>query len=847
MVKNFLLTSYAKKHTAQGNLVAMVSLKKEHSNPIAFTTAICEEIALTFGLEKSNWSFPKLINQLAKSSADRSSTLILDSYENAESNEVNSLVTQLLSNSEFKLKIIISARTRPCFITSSIALSTEVSQLNSEQLSFSLAETQKYLSSNLDPSLYSDDISKKIYNRTEGWPIAVELCALLIKKYSSIDFLENYSGKDSYLSSYFYEQVMQDLGDEQRALCGAMACFNQFSISLANCVLEINNAEELIEGLHKQGKFIEPLDRTGAEYRFHPMFREYLCSTQWSPSHLQRKKLFGKASKWAIEQESIILSIDFAIAAEDFSSATELLSESAKYLIRDQGNLHKLIEWCEKIPLCDDIKSIELHFWLAWAFTFSWLLPQAKSSIRELSQLIGRTEKLSRDQKQFYLSRISSAYLALTIFNDDGGKVYRQSGKWLRNYANVADPFDISVAEGARFLSSRLLLKKEDAKDAITNAKRNIAPTGSLYGMMWINALEGLYEMEFGSYKVASQLLDHAYNTLTEKENNTSPIKSTIALLLAKVVYEIGDLNRAQNLLEVGLTYLERHGLIESAAAGISLSVKLALPHSLAKARYSLSKLEYLSARYSGRLKYVIQKAQIQILLQEGRLDEAIKQASWAGIEFKNGEYTLQETTLPLVNFEKEILAIELLCRMEKYSVATLRLENLLATQSCYSRPIIHVNLLSLYSFVLFKTEHKLAACRQFTKAMKICTANGFFQVLVDRRIFIEPILIEVILTRQHAGLLEEDSIALRLERALGLSVHDADLSVTEKPVLSGREQEILLLLPSSMSVQEIADYLFLTKATIKTHINNIYKKLGVNNRTGAIETSRRYDLLSSN
>lgn len=54
--------------------------------------------------------------------------------------------------------------------------------------------------------------------------------------------------------------------------------------------------------------------------------------------------------------------------------------------------------------------------------------------------------------------------------------------------------------------------------------------------------------------------------------------------------------------------------------------------------------------------------------------------------------------------------------------------------------------------------------------------------------------------------------------------------------LLSPREIEVLELINSGLSNKEIADKLFVTLSTVKTHINNIYKILEVKNRREAIE-----------
>ncbi len=58
---------------------------------------------------------------------------------------------------------------------------------------------------------------------------------------------------------------------------------------------------------------------------------------------------------------------------------------------------------------------------------------------------------------------------------------------------------------------------------------------------------------------------------------------------------------------------------------------------------------------------------------------------------------------------------------------------------------------------------------------------------------------------------------------------------------LSEREKEILNRLSEGLRYKEIADNLFLSTETIRTHIRNIYRKLQVNSRTEAInKTSAR-------
>lgn len=58
---------------------------------------------------------------------------------------------------------------------------------------------------------------------------------------------------------------------------------------------------------------------------------------------------------------------------------------------------------------------------------------------------------------------------------------------------------------------------------------------------------------------------------------------------------------------------------------------------------------------------------------------------------------------------------------------------------------------------------------------------------------------------------------------------------------LTKREMEIILLVEKGKSNPEIADQLFVSENTIKTHLKNIFSKTEANNRTDLIHRLHRY------
>jgi len=70
-----------------------------------------------------------------------------------------------------------------------------------------------------------------------------------------------------------------------------------------------------------------------------------------------------------------------------------------------------------------------------------------------------------------------------------------------------------------------------------------------------------------------------------------------------------------------------------------------------------------------------------------------------------------------------------------------------------------------------------------------------------------------------------------------------AHLSPAKLKMLSPREMEVLALISESMTNEEIADKLFLSPKTVKTHLRNIFSKSGIRNRVEAALLYTRYVL----
>ena len=74
-----------------------------------------------------------------------------------------------------------------------------------------------------------------------------------------------------------------------------------------------------------------------------------------------------------------------------------------------------------------------------------------------------------------------------------------------------------------------------------------------------------------------------------------------------------------------------------------------------------------------------------------------------------------------------------------------------------------------------------------------------------------------------------------------GFTLNEAELS---KLRISSRELDVLQLMAQGLSNQEIAERLFVSLNTIKTHSSNLFIKLDVERRTQAVEKAKRLRLI---
>jgi LuxR family maltose regulon positive regulatory protein len=116
-------------------------------------------------------------------------------------------------------------------------------------------------------------------------------------------------------------------------------------------------------------------------------------------------------------------------------------------------------------------------------------------------------------------------------------------------------------------------------------------------------------------------------------------------------------------------------------------------------------------------------------------------------------------------------------------------------------------------------------------RALALAESDDYVRIFVDEAGWLDPMI------RRLVGSWPSSYVA----QIAAAMVAEPDRRVSGRNLsnLSEREQEVWRFLSTSLSMQEIADALYVSRNTLKSHVRSIYRKLGVGTREAAVGLGR--------
>jgi LuxR family maltose regulon positive regulatory protein len=240
-----------------------------------------------------------------------------------------------------------------------------------------------------------------------------------------------------------------------------------------------------------------------------------------------------------------------------------------------------------------------------------------------------------------------------------------------------------------------------------------------------------------------------------------------------------------------------------------------------------------------------------RIWLKQGKLAKAL---DWVGTQGLSPEDDL----CYLGEFEHITLARILIAqyqneRMDGTIQATMRLlERLLqAAQEGGPRVGSVIEILVLQALAHRAQGNITAALAPLARALTLAEPEGYVHIFVDEGEAMRLLILDFRLLIEKESRDQARKLTGYIDRLLAAFARPASIqqskiknqkSTMVEP-LSQRELEVLKLLRSELSGPEIARELMVSLSTVRTHTQNVFAKLGVNNRRAAVRRAEELDL----
>ena len=372
----------------------------------------------------------------------------------------------------------------------------------------------------------------------------------------------------------------------------------------------------------------------------------------------------------------------------------------------------------------------------------------------------------------------------------------------------------------------------QKAKEALLEARRAGRGSGNEY-VRWTAVL---FLSRIQTARRQSRQAVESYRQMIE-QGGQLPIAGLAHYDLGRLSYELNELAAAADYLQRGLEIVRRGGSVEFEVGGCSALafVKQAQGDSAA-AQDALQRADQLleNPDVSPSTRLYNLAAQVAVALGQGDLDAASRVVERCPKLEEAGSFP---------DYLLLMLAqVRVLLAQGQRAAAAERLEALHGMASQAGWQSVAIQACALQALATPDPDEAVAF---LTEALALAEPEGYVRTFVDAG---EPMKV-LLHTAVERGIVTEYARKLLAEfrvREYG-SVgekrpHPPTPTLIE--LLSDRELDVLRLLADGQTNQEMAQALCVSVNTVKTHLRNIYGKLGVHNRRETVAKAKELDLL---
>jgi LuxR family maltose regulon positive regulatory protein len=807
--------------------------------------------ALMRGDESIESGIDELIDMIAAPAGP--ATIFIDNLNSCTDGGLGELLDALLFRTPTSVRLVWSSTTDLALNLGRAKLEGLVRQIGLSELSFTTGETRELLGDDLERQIRLSGV-ETILRQTEGWPAAVRMAQIVLADATQpLAALEAFSGSDEDIAALLNRQVLRGFAPELREFLLCLAQLRIFSVELCRHATGDGNAQRHIDHLLHRNVFIIPLDRNRKWYRLHGLFREYLLSEADGSLDPERKRdVLKRAADWCARNSEWRDAIDYALASGEAAAASQMLDRTATIFLRDRGDSQQYIDWAARLEAEGVQIGWEAHFWYVWALVFCRRYELGRIQYEKLAERLRRFSGAADAPPEDLSPRIDHLRICIDLFTDRLADSDAGAARWL-TVARTSDPYNLASIHCIKSCCLASSFRFTQARKAMSIAEPIMLEVSGAYTAGWICLIYGMLSIYEGDYAQARGELQAGLARAGEALGDDAGLCGNLSLAAANCAVEMGLDDEARSMVVHGLRTADSHGLVGIIACGFDAALKLWQGGS--DESVSIPQLRAIARSYPRRLSLTLSCHLVQRLLHLGRINEAVVEAGRLGLGPEAGrDFEPDIEALAIAHYRDlfTATAIDLHIAAGEFSQAETLIAELLSTAQGEGRTARVVELTLAKMTIAVRRGKKREAARELVQAIAVAARGRIVRPFLDRAEAIIDLVNDTKISSWPFVRSEEREFFADVCRNLPIGsrfLHElstfsaADKTVSVAP--TRREAELLQLIDLGLSNDQIADRTEASVNTIKWHLNNLYRKLGVSNRSAALARARALSLLS--
>jgi LuxR family maltose regulon positive regulatory protein len=762
--------------------------------------------------------------------------LFLDDLHFIKSPEVLEILDWLVNYAPRTLQLIIGSREKPSLRLSGLRLRRQLFELDAQQLRFDPEEAAQFYHKRLGQDLPKRDL-ERLLTKTEGWPAALEFVALALTGITDrAEFIVHFAGTDSSLVDYLGEVLLSRLDERTRTFVFRISMFERISGSLAQALGEAD-AEERLQGLLLLNLFLIPLDRSGSWVRFHHLVGEYLRERYLRTQPVQARECLQRGGGWLHANGYVEEAVSCMIRAQDWQQATRWVAASVEELVFRRGYHQTILRWMNALPEAEIDRYPVIRTQYAFALAFYPRHREYEAQIHRLQRLVQSQEAQAQCDAKL-ISEVRCGVELLTAMSaglrDEGQRGGDLAAAWLAHWPD-ASLRRKGVMGNVLAFGHNAAGQISRGLEVIAETRRWLEQSEGYYALAWTGYLEGVLRLKRGDY-LEARLASGIALELVERELLGHPGQGCMMhALLGAIAYEFDEIAVAVEHVERAMGSISECSHADAViAAYVTQSRLQRLRGDDGSALAILREGQDLGRRRRlPRVTLSLAAEECADLARVGRYEEARVVAA----RFDFDALPTPGGTSGLSSDKALRAASRYLLRQSPQHVVE-ALDG--AIKSSEQRGLAHrsVELLLIRALAHKQGGEIARAHTDLHHALSLAAPRQYVRVFLDEGPEVGSLIDSLDLER--LGNSPAVPLARRLQQARGKpNSHAGPTGSGLGEQLTRREVSILKRLESGLSNKEIAEAIFVSEGTLKWHLHNVYSKLNVKNRSGAMARAR--------